>query len=241
MIKLLIQNVNSVEVRTSLHAAMLDDALLVKRCDLSEVTSQEGGCVPIGSVEFVRRYANSVGIRIPVWETYPGCLSSVLHRKIELIKKQDIDLNLMVGKFIKPKFTKLFTGFVVGDTDDDNLKDFVNVSDDADVYVSDCVNFVSEVRYYIDHGIVVGYARYDQSEENAVPLPDIAVVRDCAAQMISHICTLDFGVLDDGTTALVESNDFWSIGLYDKCVSSDKYVTLLIKRWQEIELLNITN
>jgi ATP-grasp domain, R2K clade family 3 len=241
MKNILLQTVNTKEVRTVLHAAMLDDELRIIRKNISEVHSAGDNYIPIGSVEFVRRYANSVGLRIPVWNTYPKCLEKYLYRNIELRTKNEIDLSSISGKFIKPKFTKLFNGFIVGDTDAENLNDYESCAHDSMIYVSDAVDFVSEFRYYIHDKTIVGFARYDQNETETVPTPNLEIVQDAVSKMDHHTYTLDFGVLSNSETALVESNDFWSIGLYDKCLTPTTYTDLLVKRWQEIESLNITN
>jgi hypothetical protein len=43
---------------------------------------------------------------------------------------------------------------------------------------------------------------------------------------------MDFGVLEDGSTVLVECNDGWSIGNYGLCHL--KYYQMLKDRWLQI-------
>ena len=61
------------------------------------------------------------------------------------------------------------------------------------------------------------------------------VVLHCINDLgLEHPYVLDFGVLSGGETALVEANDFWAIGLYEKSMSSQDYLSLLNARWSSI-------
>jgi len=44
---------------------------------------------------------------------------------------------------------------------------------------------------------------------------------------------MDFGILEDGRTCLVEVNDGYSLGRYDGINGSD-YTDLLIARWNQL-------
>ena len=93
----------------------------------------------------------------------------------------------------------------------------------------------------------MGAARYDQDGAEDAPSPDTSAVKAAAAAMRArfmdsrgHECpqgyALDFGVLADGRTALVEANDGWSLGLYggSRSITPSTYLQLLWDRWQQI-------
>jgi hypothetical protein len=42
------------------------------------------------------------------------------------------------------------------------------------------------------------------------------------------------GVLSTGETAIVEVNDFWAIGLYDRALNPRVYLDLLQRRWNAL-------
>jgi len=120
---------------------------------------------------------------------------------------------------------------------DDYIKEQVKVllslPDTEEIWLSDVVDFLSEFRYYIDNGEVVGFARYDESDEEGDNLiPDLTVVKNFVAKLNkSHPYVLDFGVLKSGETALVEYNAFYAIGLYPDAITAKKYLELLVKYW----------
>ena len=43
---------------------------------------------------------------------------------------------------------------------------------------------------------------------------------------------IDFGVLDDGSTALVEANDGYALGAYG--IAADLYADVLLARWAQL-------
>ncbi|MCP2296618.1 protein of unknown function (DUF4343) [Nocardia amikacinitolerans] len=43
---------------------------------------------------------------------------------------------------------------------------------------------------------------------------------------------IDFGVLANGETALVEANDGYALGAYD--LAADRYTELVLRRWSEL-------
>jgi len=43
---------------------------------------------------------------------------------------------------------------------------------------------------------------------------------------------IDFGILEDGSTSLIEWNDGFALGAYD--LDGEKYTHLLLSRWQEL-------
>jgi hypothetical protein len=232
-----------IEKRVMQHAACLVDADL-HHASLQQVKYSNGSimdgipvsAVPVGSVEFVVAVMRARGIDVPPHISYPEELRSFhfLKRKlVEGVFSEVSDQNL----FIKPRHEiKGFTGSILRDLDPS-----LHISDDYPVWISDPVKFVSEWRYYILRGKIVGRGRYDDGDENA-PMPDLDLVQDainaCMTGTLPAGCAMDFGVLDTGATALIEVNDGWAIGYYkdgdgNGCSHVD-YARLLNARWREL-------
>lgn len=179
--------------------------------------------VPVGSVEFVTKYAELNGIALPKNISYPTELSGYLGRSIW----QSIFARAKPNEFVKPIKTKVFTGAIkhaLTETVDDN----------EPVWISDPVEFLAEYRYYVIRNRIVGYSQYDDGDY-ATP-PDIAVVQSMVDKYTSSPVsyTLDVGIVRD-QTVLIEVNDAWSIGLYPwGTMTTANYIELITARWQEI-------
>lgn len=197
--------------------------------------------IPVGTVEFVSAFMTLRGIRLPPHLTYPLCLRSFLQRKVW------VDLFGLVDgyDFVKPLHEiKRFTG---GVRDEIENKDMI--APNLPVWVSEPVHFIAEWRYYIRSGHIVGAGRYDDGDDG-VAKPDISMVLAAVDKMTkSGECpagyALDFGVLDDGRTALIEANDGWALGYYKgesdgiRCYyegpcSAKDYALLLSMRWLQL-------
>lgn len=185
--------------------------------------------IPIGSVEFCTKFLGLIGKDIPKHLSYPESLFPFLKRYIS----QELFENVAPGLFIKPvEQIKLFTGHVKGKTTESLPEGLEKVL----VWVSSCVNFLAEWRYYILHSEIVGYSRYDDSDDEFAE-PDITIINaaisDFDGAPIAY--ALDFGLLDTGDIALVEVNDAWALGLYKwGNMTDEKYVEMIIARWDEI-------
>ena len=99
---------------------------------------------------------------------------------------------------------------------------------------------IVEYRFYVLHGEILGYGRYDDREDDPNdPLPlDMKAVREMidAYQKAGSPAGygLDVGVSDeDGMTKLVEVNDGWALGFYKGSCSHRDYLRLLELRWLE--------
>jgi hypothetical protein len=202
-----------------------------------------GTCVPIGTVEFVRRAMGIAGISEPANLSYPQSLEAHLHRRIERISA-----GVVMGRwFVKPAVTKAFTGFVFDTFADPADLDaharaqceaFLALDPDAPVWVGEVVSWASEVRYYVLDGRIVGEGRYDDGPEDAL-LPGRSFVcemvrRFCASPEAPVAFAIDAGVLDCGTTALVEVNDAWALGFYSGTLNPREHVRMLWRRWQQL-------
>lgn len=208
-----------------------------------------GTLVPIGSVEFVRRAMQLASVIEPGNLCYPHVLSGYLHRSLD-----ECEAAAVKGRwFVKPTVTKAFTGFIF-----DTLKDpkrlppddriqhnaFIALDGHTRVWRSEPVRWLSEVRYYVLEGAVLGEARYDDGPDKA-PLPSRAVVQEMvdrysASSEAPVAYAIDIGVLDGGSTALVEVNDMWAVGFYSGTITPRAYVTMLLKRWAQLAAYRVS-
>lgn len=236
--KILIQaGLSSLEVRAVKKAVALLDGYSIELTDIQHVkVSDIREYLPVGSVEFVRAYMVANGITEPYANPYPSELYSFLKRSVITILKfflRDEDDKV----FIKPKQTKLFTGFVFNSKYDDHdieqLAVLATLPITAELFMSSIVEWNSEWRYYIKDRKILGKGRYDDGPDEWAE-PDITVVQAAVEKSLDSTCCLDFGVLSTGETALVERNDAWAIGLYEDALDAKTYLDFLKSRWEEI-------
>jgi len=235
------------EERLARQVALMDDVAVfgarLEEIDRYAAHLARGTCVPVGTVEFVRRAMDIAGISEPANLSYPQVLESHLHRRVNLIPA-----GLVMGRwFVKSTATKAFTGFVFDTfTDPADLdphdrvqyEAFRALEPDAPVWVGEAVSWRSEVRYYVLDGQIVGEGRYDAGPDDAL-VPDPAVVQEMVRRFSASpgapvAFAIDAGVLDCGTTALVEVNDAWALGYYSGTLEPREYVRMLWRRWRQL-------
>lgn len=240
---IILQSPSTFETRVIRSASMMGDPMKVLSASLEQLSGHSGhlqdGALPVGSVEFVRAAMVLAGIPEPKNITYPDAARPYLLRSVHQRRAGDV----LGHCFIKPVATKAFTGFVFNTmTDPETLSRhdqeqhsaFLAMPSDDLVWVSDPVQWSSEWRYYVDDGVILGRARYDDGDEYADE-PDLAQVHACVADLaLDHPYVLDFGVLDSGETALVEVNDAWAIGLYGNALTPISYQSFLQNRWKQL-------
>jgi hypothetical protein len=169
-------------------------------------------------------------------ETYPKVLYPYLNRTVvrttvgEYRKIWDRDEDNRPLMFMKPVKQKQFNGRVMR-----NILDWICVSklsDDAEVYVSDPVEFLTEYRVYIrDNEVLLG-RNYRGDWTKGI---DVKVVEDAVKTFSSEspcAYALDFGLTSDGKTSLVEFNDATSLGNYG--LDPVNFSDMIVKRWFEI-------
>ncbi len=184
--------------------------------------------MPVGSVEFCMAAMRHQGIDVRQgFTSYPTVLLGKLfiHRKIKLFFSYRAFLSSSHPPlFIKPNWPpKVFTGHVVPATQKEAVadgmltavdtpadeagtwlqttEDLEEINEETSIWASEVVRFISEWRYYIARGRIVGQARYDGGEEDA-PVPDFSLVEEAVRRMNNAEGTpagyvLDFGVLSD--------------------------------------------
>lgn len=188
-----------------------------------------------GSVMFMRHALRAYGKNLDELETpcYPECLKGWLRRDISTCTLHQARLGLMAGRklFIKPHRTKLFTGFVAEDSNDPR---FNGAGKQQQVYVCEPVEFVSEWRAYVVNGRIVDIVQYAGNPGDCVNMVDVEfAVVDMRKARAPAGYVLDFGVMSNGKTALVEVNDGYAVGAYGS-LPAIHYWNMIAERWQEL-------
>jgi len=225
----------SMEFKACLTFALIQDVKVV-RVEYSDLEShidllKDSTTLPVGSVEFLVKAFILAGKTIPNPLSYPSCFLPYMVQSPELFRREDIQRN---DVFIKPFFTKLFTGFCLNNVNDDNQHDYetyLSLGPSEPIWVSPVLEIDQEWRVYIQNNKIVGYARYDDADsEDIDPLEFSKVL--LTHSDISHPYCLDVGRLKDGRWTLIEANDAWAIGLYGRALTPAQYVSFLYDRWE---------
>jgi len=198
------------------------------------VDVRDAGLV-VGTLPFIKAALQQSKVSMPVDNTYPDILSDLLCRKVLKLPLYKVLDEIEQGGvcFVKPADRpKLFTGYVLRSGDDYPIK---HVPRREMVWRSEVVRWVSEWRFYIVCGQIQAKACYDGDPD---VVPDEAMVVEAVRRLATtgtytEHHAIDFGVLDDGRTALVECNEGLAIGAYEG-VEPDVYLKMLAGRWQEL-------
>ncbi|WNJ19060.1 ATP-grasp domain-containing protein [Pontibacter sp. G13] len=169
-------------------------------------------------------------------DCYPVSLRSFLQRQIW----QSTVKHLLMGRmhsdypiFIKPKSrAKLFTGLVLQSQAD--LYRLDTIPKKTEIYGSSVVNWVSEFRVFVNRGEIVGVRHYDGDPSLRLNMDVVqrSVVQFEASDEHTASYGIDFGVLEQGETTLIEWNDGFALGAYG--LDAEVYTDLLLERWKEI-------
>lgn len=184
--------------------------------------------LPVGSVEFIRRYMELSDIKEPENISYPDGFKEYYKRNIAKILSKDTPWDV----FVKPVRTKDFNGFV-------NTKPKYNLDRDIlygrsqEVWISDIVEFLAEWRVYISNYRVIGIARYDDRDEEYEDNLALLFANELAEMKVIKYGSIDVGLTKNGYS-IVECNDAWSLGLYKGSISQRDYISMLWGRWQEL-------
>lgn len=191
--------------------------------------------LPIGSVEFMRKYMELSNIQEPINISYPQEFTEHYHRNITTILKKHVPDNV----FVKPIDTKLFTGFVYNKKTIDPNHEYNSIPNDTTLYISDVVNFIAEWRCYISNYKLIGIARYDDNDEEHDETMVKLFVNSLTEKMAIKYGSIDVGLLDNYRMSIVECNDAWSLGLYKGSISNEDYISMLWGRWVELSTKGI--
>lgn len=188
-----------------------------------------------GTIPVVLGALKQLGIDAPPANDYPDALHPWLHRRVWRATLRDVEAGVWEGApaiFAKPADRlKSFTGRVFRGTDD--LYFLGNASRRQAVWCSEVVQWRSEYRVYVvrDEAVSIDHYSGDASVPFAPEVVQAAMARyrDAGAPAAYAV---DFGVLVDGRTALVEANEGYGLGAY--AIGADAYTELLMTRWLQL-------
>lgn len=192
----------------------------------------------VGSVEQCHQWLKASGFRLHSAIQLEIFHPDHLGRKIERLPIQearadalaDFQASTFKPFFIKPsQATKAFTGFTV---DDPRLISLWSENFEGEVYKQEVVDIVSEYRLYVSLGKILGMFHYS-GDYFKYPDPEIIKAVKLRADDLEYLSyTLDFGVLQDGRTILIEANDGYAIGNYG--LEPADYYQFVKNRWLQI-------
>jgi hypothetical protein len=188
----------------------------------------------VGGTVAVHKALAQLGLPIPPPLNVPEPLCSFAGRKLWTTTlgeiRQRVEASSAAPVFVKPGASaKEFAGLVIATPGD--LARVRHLEEDLAVQAAEPVAFVSEWRYFVLRGTVVGTAHY---KGDCFTHPDPATVRSAVAAYSGAPAAygLDFGVTADGRTLLVEANDGFALGCYG--LDPVIYADVLEARWCEL-------
>jgi hypothetical protein len=188
----------------------------------------------VGGTVAVHKALAQLGLPIPPPLNVPEPLAAFAGRKLWPTTLGEVRKQFETGStppvFVKPLASaKEFAGMVVASATD--LARVRHLDDDLALLASEPVSFVSEWRYFVLRGTVVGTAHY---KGDCFTHPDANTVRSAVGAFASGPAAygLDFGVTTDGRTFVVEANDGFALGCYG--LDPVIYTQMLEARWCEL-------
>jgi hypothetical protein len=179
----------------------------------------------VGSVEMCKGwlqqyYTVPYAIDLSVFNKYLG-------RKIDTVLVKDLEY----PTFIKPVIdVKAFTGF---EAVNESYVQIFAEGYTGHVWSQEIVDIVSEYRMYITNNKILGMKHYSG---DCLVFPDAKFIAECfefsKTVLDYHSYALDFGVLSDGRTILIEPNDGWAIGNYG--LEPSLYYRFIRNRWLQL-------
>jgi hypothetical protein len=188
------------------------------RCELFETKQLEQRALPLsretlvaGGVPVVEVALTAIGVAVPSADNLPTALAKYRGRRVwtstwgELraqYGKKGPPEPLWVKSLRRNKGAPSLAIYEAEDMDAASA-----LPDGYEVLVSEYVTFVSEWRCFVRHGEVIDLCRY---QGDVFRFPDAQVVKEAIAahrQVAPAGYGIDFGVLTDGRTVLVEVNE----------------------------------
>lgn len=196
----------------------------------------------VGGILPVRTALERLGCPPPENMDYPPCLEGFLRRSIRRATIRDAHRLCIDDKVEPPVFIKPVTGHKEFDghvltrfRDLIKTAGFLKQAPDTEIWICSVVNFLSEFRYFVSRGHIIGVGHYN-GDPTYTPNGDIVkdavrVFEGSGEAPVSY--TIDFGVLA-GTraTALVEVNDGFAFGCYG--LHAMKHAQMLEDRWCQL-------
>ncbi len=190
-----------------------------------------------GDHDLMQAVFRKAGIHYPERDSYPESLRGFLKREVWESTVMEMQLKVNTADFepcfIKPQTdTKLFTGFVLSSAK--NLYKLEGLPRNTKLHCAALVSWKSEFRVFVNQAQMVGVRHYAGDKTCQI---DLKVVEEAIAALEKSVektaaYALDFGVLENGDTALVEWNDGFALGSYN--LDPEIYTDLLISRWEEL-------
>lgn len=194
-------------------------------------------CFVVGTAPSVQGAMKQLRIPVPAPDDYPAALQPWLRRRVwrETLGAVEAWVGDGAGGslFVKPaERLKTFNGRVFDHPGD--LYYLGAASRRQAVWCSQPVRWRSEFRAYVIGAQVVGLDHY-AGDPSLLPCERsiaeaVRAYHDSGAAPAGY--GIDFGVLDDGSTALVEANDGYALGAYG--IDAEPYTDLLLARWAQL-------
>lgn len=200
-----------------------------------------GRCTPVGNADFIRAAMATAGINEPSWTCYPRDLATHM---LQQPRRTPASRALASAQplFIKPVSGAHFKGFIMrrdrGAMDavaTQQLERLLDRPRSELVWVADPLAILSEWRYYVLEGEVVGFSRAWPNvgiEPKSPHLGDISTIiagmpNDCAY-------ALDVAVLESGQTTVLGARDALALSLIpfgNHAPPALDYLRMLAVRW----------
>jgi len=210
-------------------------------CTLTDEATIENGELPlsrstlvVGGIRTVESAMRQIGMPVPRANNLPDELSSYFGRSIAKTTLGAVRAEWRNSNpdncFLKPlNQNKQFPAIALFDADDLAVLD--SHADTTEVVVSDYVLFETEWRVFVTNSEIIGLSHY---QGNCFIFPSAETIKSAIRDFSNAPAGygIDFGVLTNGTTVLVEANDGYSLGSYS--LNSVDYSRLIEARWAEI-------
>ena len=188
-----------------------------------------------GALRVVEAAMTSIGMTVPTADNLPECLARYRGRKIYrstwgALRAEYGTAGPSEPLFVKPLLrNKGFPSIALFNAEDMSA---LQVDDHDEVLVAEYVVFESEWRCYVCDDQILNLSHY---QGDCLKFLNSQVVTAAIEDFAPHSPAaygIDFGVLMDGRTVLVEVNDGYSLGSYGlNCV---EYAEMLESRWREL-------
>jgi hypothetical protein len=173
-----------------------------------------------------------LGRPIPDPDDYPSPLQPFLGRRVWRGTLSDVRASID-PIFVKPLEHKAFTGFCWGgQADAASRRRIVTHDDDTPVWLSEPVEMVAEYRCMVLYRQIIGCRLYKGDWSKAPNRETVEAAVAAMGKKAPKAYLLDFAVLADGRTVLVEFNHAFSFGHYG--LPPVSYARMLSARWYEL-------
>lgn len=194
-------------------------------------------CIFVGGTNTLLKIIDVMGAPKPKTFNPHVYLPNYCNREIKQITLEDAKhfLRNNVEFFIKPaEDTKMFDGFVCRSEVD--LIKTAKIPNETQVLISEIIKIKAEYRCFVHKKQLIDVRHYagDFMDKDHILQPNLHVIKnaieDFKEQPIAY--TLDFALLENGSTELIEINDGFSLG---NCgLHPTPYCQMLEDRWIEI-------